>query len=164
MPITFNNLREVTEYIEQKFLEGYECEAKKIGKDKWKVWVISKRERTSPKLMATEILEKALTANYEGNLRETYQQISDLYKPVRSANDIKRIVGEELSKANLHNVEIYITPEHSSVLQADASVNEPEKEGEPWQIGIHPIHKYTNEDYLRETVRHEIKHIKAEIE
>ena len=160
--ITFTDQRETTEYIEQKFLEGYETERKKVGTNKWKVWIIGKRERTEPRLMHSEELENIMTEHYEGNLTATYRKIRKYHAPVRTAIDIKRIVKGETAKENLPEFEVYVKSEFTAS-DTDAAVNPPEKKGDKWQIGIHPIHKFSDEDYLREVIKHEIKHIKGKI-
>ncbi len=167
MSITFNDSREMSEYLEQKFEEGYECEARKIGEKKWKVSIVGKRERTSQRLMATEKFEKAFAGSYTGDLEKSYEQLGGLSnKSMRTAQEVKAIAKDELHKAGIYNVEVHVTPRFSSIGESDAAVlhtEEPDDEGGAWLVFLHPIHEYTDEDYLREIVKHEIKHIKKEI-
>ena len=161
--VTFYDRPSATEYVKRMFDKGYEAEVKDYG-SYYKVYIVGKRERTSPKLMATEKMEDTLREQ-SIDLNDDYRRVSSAYKPVRSAQDIRKMAERELEKEGLEDeVDVHVSAESAEYGGiGDASITYPEEPEGKYELAIHPIHKFTNAGYLREVIKHEIKHIKGEI-
>lgn len=82
--------------------------------------------------------------------------------PQKTKEDIVRIAGEELRKANLSDVKVRISRYQGRDLEAPYADATFFRRRGKYYINIHPIHQYYSNDYTREVVQHEIEHILEE--
>lgn len=157
--ITFTSGKEAREYAHQKEQEGYKIDI--CRKEHTYMVSLLNRQRVVPE-------GKSRRLNLPPYLFKEWQQRdytpSQLYKricqerirPKRTKEDITEIAKEEMGKANINVLVKVGTPPNSL---AGATV---ESEDTKTTIIIHPIHKYSEESYLREVIKHEINHIRED--
>ncbi len=87
----------------------------------------------------------------------SYEMVSTI--PQRTREDIVRIAREELQKSGLGDIKVRISRYQGRDPVAPYSDATLFRRRGKYYIGIHPIHQYSDEGYLREVVQHEIGHI-----
>jgi hypothetical protein len=157
--VTFTSKPEAAEYVERKFLEGYECEMKKVDDSEWKVYVLGKRRNDAMTLYATREMERLSDKKYAGDINNLYSEMSQVAKPIRTEADIENEARRKMRNADVKEIKIIVSSGAIGEPTADAAVILG-KDGTPELLVIHPVHQYTNDGYFDEVLGHEINHIK----
>jgi len=157
--VTFASKLEATEYVERKFLEGYECEMRKTGDNEWKVYILGRRKNDAMTLYATREMERLADKEYAGDINNLYSEMRQAARPVRTRKDIEEEAQRKMGNAEVRGVKVIVSDNLIGETAADAAVIL-DKSGKPELLVIHPIHEFTNDDYFGEVLSHEIRHIK----
>jgi len=158
--ITFTDYNEAKEYMARKYDEGFYVTLKKRGNK----YIVNTGDKIT-KMDIRETRPRIVPVEYSDtdDVNTIYNRTKSQYMPLRTSKRIKEIAKEEISKAGIKDIDIYITKRFRTPF-ADAGYFYNTKDSSIRQIGIHPIHQYTPEEYLREVIQHEIKHLQEEVE
>jgi len=107
-----------------------------------------------------ELVKKSAQAMEEYGEKYEYETATKSMSSVQAVNELIRLARDELRKYGIKNVSIVITKYQGmdpAAPYANASVGR--HSSGKWRLRLHPVNLYMDEEYIRDTVKHEAEHI-----